>query len=71
MPDKNKKVRSENKKMWAYFSPDGNIQVRSIGETRKETKEMVVSGEPFVTWQNYEKEGYTLHQINFIVDVLN
>ncbi len=59
----------ENKVMWAVFAPDGYIQVRTITETRKHAKELVIGhwelGES--TWEDYAKAGYTVNKI--IVDI--
>ncbi len=49
--------------MYAYFAPDGNIQVRSISDTKKMTKEMISRYEAF-THLDYEKAGYVLHKIS-------
>ena len=61
------KARPINKtKSWAYFSPDGYIQMRSIAKTKKVSREMVCRWEKF-TWKDYEAKGYFIKKV--IVDI--
>lgn len=57
----------KQKEMWAYFAPDGYLQVRSIGFTKKDSKENISYREPSVDWKDYEKKGFYLEKI--ILDV--
>ena len=57
----------KNKVMWAYFSPDGYIQVRSIGYTKNESREHICKLES-KTYKDYEKAGYKL--IKITVDLI-
>lgn len=56
-------------KMWAYFAPDGFIQVRSIGFTKMESREMISRLESY-DYTDYEKRGYKLHRIFIMIDVM-
>lgn len=61
------KPKPINKKLcWAYFAPDGYLQVRSIAQTKKLAREMVCKFET-TSYKDYEKAGYTLHRV--LVDV--
>lgn len=61
------KARTINKKIsWAYFDPNGYIQVRSISDTKKQCREMICMWETF-TWKDYEKNGYFIKKV--IVDI--
>ena len=51
---------------WAYFTPDGYIQARSIADTRKLSREMISKFES-LTWVDYEKAGYECHKVNVII----
>jgi hypothetical protein len=54
-----RKAKAINKrKMYAYFAPDGYVQVRSIADTKALSREMISMREPSVTWKDYEKNGY-------------
>jgi hypothetical protein len=53
-------------KYWAYYAPDGYIQVRSIGYTKIESREMISLNES-VTFKDYEKAGYTLRRIDLSI----
>lgn len=69
------KLDNEDKKMWAYFAPDGAIQVRSIADTKSLCREMIAIGEydlsgTKITYKDYDKEGFTMHRIQFTVTVL-
>ena len=57
----------KHKTMWAYFCPDGYLQVRSIGFTKKEAKENISYNEPMIGYKYYEKKGFSLEQI--VLDV--
>jgi len=62
-----------NKKLWAYFAPDGYLQVRSLG-TKKEARLFICSGEyiggKHVTYHDYENNGYTLHQVLVNIQII-
>ena len=60
---------------YAYFAPDGALQVRSIGTTKKESREFIRAREYHpsgmsVTWRDYEKKGYVLRKIRMTVTLL-
>ncbi len=40
-----RKLNNEQGEYWAYFAPDGNIQVRSIAETKSLSREMICARE--------------------------
>ena len=62
MIQKMKQLR--NVKFWCYCAPDGNIQVRSIGETKHESREMLFKYSGYtVGWRTYEENGYFLKRI--------
>ena len=54
-------------KFYAYFSPDGYIQVRTIG-TKKEARMFVTGG--YKTWKDYEKTGFYLKRVSVNIKVL-
>ena len=58
-----------NKNMWGYFAPDGYLQVRSIGLTRKESRRFVAEFEDY-DYKDYEKRGYKLEKISVNIAVL-
>lgn len=51
-------------KMWCYTSPDGNIQTRSLQQTKRECRECINTG-PYsgTTYKDYEKAGFQLHRV--------
>ncbi len=57
----------KQKKMWAWFSPDGNIQVRTIHEIKKESRKYLPREGSDLTWENYAAEGYIESKI--LVDI--
>jgi len=63
---KAKKLQSNQ--MWAYFAPNGYIQVRSMGFTKEEARNaMDMYGyldNPPSTWQEYEAAGFECKKIN-------
>ena len=62
------KARPINKKkMFAYFAPNGYVQVRSITDTKKLSREKISDREFGVNWRDYESAGYVLKKI--IVDI--
>lgn len=67
---KPKTPKDVNRKMWAYFAPDGYLQVRSIGETKKEARVFVPSPFGDKTYEDYEREGYVLRRIYVEIKVL-
>lgn len=70
------KLDNENKKMWAYFAPDGSVQVRSIADTKSLCREMVAAREwdyatdEKITYKHYEAKGFTIHRVQFSVTVI-
>jgi hypothetical protein len=58
------------KKMYAYFAPDGYIQVRSIAGTKKLSREMISKFKD-KTWVDYERKGYFLSQVDVTILPLN
>ena len=65
-----KKIKGiKTKKQWAVFAPDGYLQYRTISDTQKESKEMVIGswerGE--ITWDDYAAKGFTTNKI--LVDI--
>ena len=58
-------------KYWAYFAPDGNLQVRTIAPTKKLSREMLPAGYSTMTWQDYEKQGFILCRIEIDIKPLN
>lgn len=59
------------KNMWAYYAPDGHIQVRSIAMTKSLSQEMICyrewNGDAKVTYKDYEIAGYRIKKV--IVDI--
>lgn len=57
--------------MWAYYAPDGHIQVRSIADTKSLSREMICSreydGDRKLTYKDYELAGYYIKKV--IVDI--
>jgi hypothetical protein len=63
-----KKVKEvKNMKAWAYIAPNGWVQVRSIGGTKKESREMIDRYDKPFTWEDLEKKGFHLEKI--IIDI--
>ena len=62
--------------MWAYFAPDGWVQVRSIAETKDLCREMIAEREYHpvsglkTTYKDYEEAGYTMHKVVFDLQVI-
>ncbi|HKZ43053.1 MAG TPA: hypothetical protein VJ044_18985 [Candidatus Hodarchaeales archaeon] len=52
---------------WGYFAPDGFLQVRTIGETKEESRKFLPGFYEAKTWRDYEGAGWTLKRI--IVDI--
>ena len=54
------------KTMWAIFAPDGYIQFRTIAETRKESRELVIGHweKGVKTWDDYAAAGFTENKIS-------
>ena len=48
---------------WAYFTLDGNVQVRSISDTKAIVRKMICKFESDVNYKDYEEEGYTVELI--------
>ena len=57
------------KTAWAYFSPDGYIQIRSISEVKNISREMISMHEIW-TYKDYEKEGYYLRKVKVNIELL-
>ena len=58
-----KPPKIENGKMWAYYAPSGDIQVRSIAETKKQSRQYINWNTCISSYKDYEKEGYVLRRI--------
>ena len=56
------KPKRLNKMMHAYYSPDGYIQVRTIAETKRMSREMLPKTH-LKTYLDYEKEGFYLSKV--------
>lgn len=69
-----KKPKNVNGIYWAYFSPEGYIQVRSIAETRKLSREMIAFREydwdKKITYKDYEKKGYYVKNVHFQIAII-
>lgn len=52
--------------MWAIFSPDGELQVRSLAYTRKQSRLQINKTEG-ISHEDYFKEGYTENKV--LVDI--
>lgn len=48
---------------WAYFAPDGYLQVRTIGESRADSRRFLVGRDESITWREYERAGYVLNRV--------
>ena len=59
----------KRKNMWAIFSPDGYLQVRSIGYTAKESKANIATHD--AGWKEYAEFGYTISKIIIDIKVIN
>ena len=57
-------------KRWAYFAPDGNLQVRTIAPTKKLSREMLPAGYSTMTWKDYEEAGFKLLKIEMSAKVM-
>jgi hypothetical protein len=58
----------KQKTMWAYFSPDGYLQFRSVAYTKKDARLLICDRHSEdITHIDYEKAGYILCKI--LVDV--
>ncbi len=58
-----KKPKVLNGIMYAYYSPDGYIQVRSIG-TKRESRDNIPMVGGGKTYKDYEEAGFRLLKIN-------
>lgn len=58
-----KSAKIMNGLYWAYFAPDGYVQVRTIADTKKVARGQISKWEPF-TWKDYEAKGYILKRVN-------
>ena len=56
----------------AYYAPDGYIQVRSLGHSKKLCREMIClrewNGDKKVTYKDYENAGYYIRKV--VVDIV-
>lgn len=58
-------------KQWAYFSKDGYVQVRSIGYSRRQSREMLVKGDVFgTTYKHYEENGFYCRKVIFSISLV-
>jgi len=55
-----------NRLMFAYFAPDGYIQVRTIADTKKLSRWAICKGEA-KSWEDYERAGYVCKKV--LVDI--
>ena len=60
----------KQKKMWGIFAPDGYLQVRSIADTKKLSREMIHKFED-KTWDDYAKAGYIESKILVGIKILD
>ena len=51
-------------KYWAYFAPNGYLQVRSIAETKKLAREMIAKENYDKSWKDYEIMGFYLLKVD-------
>jgi hypothetical protein len=56
-------------KYWAYFAPDGYLQVRSIARSITESREMIAIHTD-KTWKDYEEAGFKLLKIEMSAKVM-
>ncbi len=52
--------------MWAVFAPDGEIQMRSIAYTRKDSQYYVRKFEG-VTWEDYKAKGFYCRKVDVTI----
>lgn len=64
------KKEEKNRKMWAYFAPSGDVQVRSISYTKALARENICKFESY-TYKDYEKKGFKLHKIILNIALIN
>jgi hypothetical protein len=59
----------KQKKQWAVFAPNGDLQYRTISDTRKDAMERVIGYHELGarTWHDYAVAGYTTNKI--LVDI--
>ena len=57
-------------KYWAYFAPDGYLQVRTIAKTKKESREFLPCRDSDITWKDYEEQGFKLLKIEMSAKVM-
>ncbi len=62
-----KTIQDVDQKMWAYFSPDGYIQFRSLALTPTEARDLIAHFEN-KTWTDYEQAGFFLRKVNVRIE---
>ena len=68
-PERRHKPRNLNAVMWAYFSPDGHVQVRTISKTKSISRETIIATGSSESYRDYEASGYVLRRIKIIINV--
>ncbi len=58
------------KSAWAYFAPDGEVQVRTIAGSKKTAREMLPHKYGDYTYKEYEQHGYFLKKVGVSIIVL-
>lgn len=58
------------KVMWAYFAPDGYIQVRTIAYSKKLAREMLPKDNISFPYTKYEEQGFYLRRILVNIELL-
>lgn len=60
----------KNKKMWAYFAPDGSLQVRTLGDCKKDSRQEISRHELTATWRDYERDGFYLRKVIVNISII-
>lgn len=69
-PMSQKKPKPVRQTMWAYFAPDGYVQVRSLADTKSLSRDMVAMHEEY-NWKDYEDKGYYCQQVDVTIIPMN
>ena len=62
-------LNNESGTFWAYCSPDGYVQVRTIAPTKTLARRHLPLTE-ICTYKDYEKKGYTIQQVDVDINVV-
>ena len=62
-------LNNESGTFWAYYSPDGYVQVRTIAPTKTLARRHLPLTE-ICTYKDYEKKGYTIQQVDVSINVV-